>query len=61
MVCCISHYKNMTIKIAIKNKIKFYTNKIKRLVKFIARKLKFMKEPLKFIPPPNDNKIRLNL
>ena len=61
MVCCISHYKNMTIKIAIKNKIKFYTNKIKRLVKFIARKLKFMKEPLKFTPPPNDNKIRLNL
>ena len=51
----------MTIKIAIKNKIKFYTNKIKRLVKFIARKLKFMKEPLKFTPPPNDNKIRLNL
>ena len=69
----------MTIKIAIKNKFRFYTNKVKRLLSFFARIFRLVMgqvawrvikknikqllriSPLKFVPPPNDNKIRLNL
>lgn len=53
----------MSIKTVIQKKIRLYFNKLKKKLLFFWKNRKIILgiSPQKFVPPPNDNKIRLNL